>query len=183
MEETARQVKEDGGEESPTVKSTQEQFLLKTVGGKEVVWIDKSPLTNKELNSHTAVAQYIAQHIGEVYTIIESGQSVYIGDDLPGEYTQSKYTTYLLKKKPAGLRVKNRAISGFGELIETATNRRWEKTRHKTNKDAKYGIYRYDSTFAFPVKDRTGAVTKVRVFDVELVIRNASDGKNIFMTL
>ena len=96
---------------------------------------------------------------------------------MPGEYTQSKYTTYLLKKKPAGLRVKNRVISGFGELIETATNRRWEKTRHKTNKDAKYGIYRYDSTFAFPVKDRTGSVTKVRVFDVELVIRNASDGK------
>ena len=35
-------------------------------------------------------------------------------------------------------------------------------------------MYRYDSTFAFQTK---GSTPKVRAYDVELLIRNASDGK------
>ncbi len=37
-------------------------------------------------------------------------------------------------------------------------------------------MYRYDSTFGFKVQQSDGS-TDVRVFDVELLIRNASDGK------
>lgn len=151
-------------------------FSLKMVGGKNVVWIEGSGLSNKQLNNHQAVAKYIAQHIGEVYTIIESGQKVYIGEDLPNEYLHSKYTTYLRSVNPTAVRGKNRAVDGLGELIETATNRRWEKTKHTQNKDAKFGIYRYDNSFAFPIKDNQGNISKVRAFDVELLIRNASDG-------
>lgn len=153
------------------------QFSMKTAGGKPVVWIENGSLTNKELNSHKAVAEFIAQHIGEVYTIIESGQKVYIGPDLPGEYTQSRYTSYLRNHARAAMRAKNKAIDGLGELIETATNRRLEKTRHTHSKDAKYGMYRHDSTFAFPVKEQDGTVKRVQAYDVELLIRNASDGK------
>ena len=153
------------------------RFSLRNAGGKTVVWIENSSLSNKDLNDHKAVAAFIAQHIGEVYTIIESGQKVYIGKELPGEYTQSKYTSYLRKTDRAAARAKNKAVDGLGELIETATNRRWEKTRHTQSKDAKYGMYRYDSTFAFPTKDGSGAVQRVRAYDVELLIRNASDGK------
>ena len=153
------------------------RYSLRTVDGKNVVWIENSSLTNKELNNHKAVADFIAQHIGEVYTIIESGQKVYIGPDLPGEYTQSRYTSYLRNTDRAGFRAKRKAIDGLGELIETATNRRWEQTRHTQSKDAKYGMYRYDSTFAFPVKGSDGVVQRVRAYDAELLIRNASDGK------
>lgn len=153
------------------------KLSLKTLNGKQIVWIENSSLTNKELNNHKAVADFIAQHIGEVYTIVESGQKVYIGSDLPGEYTQSKYTSYLRNTDRAGARAKNKAVDGLGELIETATNRRWERTRHTQSKDAKYGMYRYDSTFAFPVKDGSGAVHRIRAYDAELLIRNASDGK------
>lgn len=153
------------------------QYKLKQVNGKSVVWIENSALTNKQLMSHTAVAEYIAQHIGEVYTIIESGQKVYIGKELPSEYTHSKYTDSLRKINPSILKAKNKAASDLGLLIETATNRRWEKTRHEESKDAKYGMYRYDSSFAFPVKDRAGNVMNVRAYDVELLIRNASDSK------
>ena len=145
--------------------------------GKSVVWIENSALTNKQLQSHKAVAEYIASHIGEVYTIIESGQSVYIGKDLPGEYTHSKYTTSLRYGGRNKLNAKNRAANELGELIETATNRRWEKTKHMHSKDAKYGMYRYDNTFAFPAKDSHGNIVNIKAFDVELLIRNASDGK------
>lgn len=153
------------------------QFSLKNVNGKQVVWIENSGFTNKQLNDHSFIAEYIAQHIGDVYTIIESGQKVYIGEDLPGEYTHSGYTSFLKDKKPQVLRAKNKAVSELGLLIETATNRRWEKTKHDHSKDAKYGMYRYDSAFAFPVKNADGTTSKVRAYDVELLIRNASDGK------
>ncbi len=112
-----------------------------------------------------------------MYTVIEDGVKVYIGQDLPNEYTHSKYTQYLQGHNRAGLRAKGKAASDLGLLIETATNRRWEKTKHPQNKDAKYGFYRYDSTFAFPIKDASGKITDIRAYDVELVIRNASDGK------
>lgn len=144
--------------------------------GKKIAWIENSPLTNKELKDYKKIAAYIAEHIGEAYTIIESGNKVYIGESLPGEYTQSKYTTALLKDRPTVLRAKNKAIGNFGEIIEIATNRRWERTKHTDNKDAKYGVYRYNSAFAFPVK-QNDKITGVRAYDVELVILNASDGK------
>ena len=153
------------------------RYSLKHVNGKNVVWIDESSLTNKELNNHKAVAEFIAQHIGEVYTIIESGQRVYIGKDLPGEYTHSAYTDSLRKRNPRALKAKNKAASELGLLIETATNRRWEKTRHPHSKDAKYGMYRYDASIAFPVKAVDGTAVDVRAYDAELLIRNASDGK------
>lgn len=153
------------------------KFALKNVNGKQVVWVENSTLTNKQLKDRSAVAAYIAQHIGEVYTIIESGQRVYIGKDLPGEYTRSKYSTFLYENKGSLYSAKGRAANELGLLIETATNRRWESTKHSRSKDAKYGMYRYDSSFAFPVKDRAGNVTNVRAYDVELLIRNASDGK------
>ena len=152
------------------------QYSLKTVNGERVVWIENSSLSNKELNDHRAVANFIAQHIGEVYTIIESGQHVYIGKDLPSEYTQSKYTSYLRKTDRALAKAKNKAVDGLGELIETATNRRWEKTRHQDSKDAKYGMYRYDTTFAFPVMEN-GKMQRIRAYDAELLICNASNGK------
>ncbi len=184
LEAGARRVTEVTEEQGAKQKSTVGQvadggisYSVKTVGARKVVWLEKTGLTNKQLDNHIAVAEYIAEHIGEVYTIIESGQKVYIGPDLPSEYTHSKYTAYLQKMKPGTARAKNRAVDGLGELIETATNRRWEKTKHAKNKDAKYGMYRYDSTFAFPVRDGKGGITRIRAYDVELLIRNATDGK------
>lgn len=153
------------------------QFSLKNINGNQIVWVENSHLTNKELKNPHAIAKYIEAHIGEVYTIIESGQKVYIGKDLPKEYTRSKYTSYLRKTNDQMVKAKAKATGELGLLIETATNRRWEETRHTHNKDAKYGIYRYDSRFAFPVKDNNGKITNVRAYDVELIIRNASNRK------
>ncbi len=150
---------------------------LKDIGGRKTVWIENNTLSAKELRNHKAVADYIAEHIGEVYTIIESGQKVYLGKDLPTEYTHSKYTTYLQKYDRSTLKAKNKASGALGEMIEIATNRRWEETQHTHNKDARYGMYRYDSSFAFPVKNSDGSIKRIYSYDAELLIRNASDGK------
>ena len=159
---------EDGGVKMQT----------RSVNGEQVVWIEDNVLKeNKGLPVHQFIANYIAEHIGEVYTIIESGQNVHIGDDLPGEYTQSKYTQTILKSNSSISRAKNRASANLGEMIEIATNRRWEKTNHPRSKDAKYGMYRYDTQFGFPVKNPKGDVIGANIYDAELLIRNASDGK------
>jgi len=112
-----------------------------------------------------------------VYTIIERGQSVYLGEDLPGEYTHSRYTQEIQKHDRKAARAKNKAVSGLGEMIEISTNRRWEKTKHPHNKDAKYGVYRYDSTFAFPVTDPASGVVTAKAYDAQLLILNASNGE------
>lgn len=152
------------------------KFSVREVDGQQIAWIENSSLSNKDLRDHKKIAEYIGRHIGEVYTIIESGQRVYIGEDLPSEYTQSEYTKRLLKNNPATLKAKNRASDALGDMIEIASGRRWEKTKHTHNKDAKFGMYRYNSRFAFAVNGGNGT-PNVHAYDVELLIRNASDGK------
>ena len=152
------------------------EMYSREVNGKKIAWIENNPLSLKDLTNYKKVAAYIANHIGEAYTILESGYRVYIGENLPKEYTQSEYTKALLGNNQPILRAKKKAIGSFGEMIEIATNRRWEKTKHAANKDAKYGVYRYSTAFAFPVK-QNGKITSVKSFDAELVILNSSDGK------
>ena len=154
------------------------KMQTRAVNGDQVVWIEENILKgNKGQPVHQFIANYIAEHIDDVYTIIESGQKVYIGEDLPGEYTQSKYTKAILRYNPSISKVKNKASANLGEMIEIATNRRWEKTRHISNKDAKYGIYRYDTRFGFPVKNNRGEIVGANIYGAEILIRNASDGK------
>lgn len=165
-------IKESGRVKTAAGEGDGVRFSLKqTRDGRNYVMVENA-MTNAELKNHQAVANYIAQHIGEVYTIIESGQRVYIGDDLPAEYTRSRYTQSIIKSQKS--KAKNKAVSNLGEMIEIATNRRWEQTKHAHNKDAAYGMYRYDTTFAFPVQ---GTQQAYKAYDAELVIRNASDGK------
>lgn len=152
------------------------EMYSREVNGKKIAWIENNPLSLKDLTNYKKVAAYIADHIGEAYTILESGYRVYIGENLPKEYTQSEYTKALLRNNQPILRAKKKTIGSFGEMIEIATNRRWEKTKHAANKDAKYGVYRYSTAFAFPVK-QNGKITSVKSFDAELVILNSSDGK------
>lgn len=116
------------------------------------------------------IYKYLKGHIGEVYSLIESGQKVYIGKDLPGEYTRSKYTQNAGQYVKS---IKNQAAQNIGEMVEIATNRRWEKNRkQKHARNAKYGFYKYDTRFA--VKMGTNGYT---VYDATVVIRNSENGK------
>ena len=94
------------------------KYQLREADGKQVVWIDDNILKqNDGQPTHQFIANYIAEHIGEVYTILESGQKVYIGEELPKEYTQSKYTQAILRKNKGLVKAKNRAAAGLGEMI------------------------------------------------------------------
>lgn len=155
---------------------------IKYANGNAVVWIEDDVLKGNKLPVHQAVANYLVHHIGDVYTIIESGQKVYLGKNLPSEYTQSEYTKKLLKK-PGILKAKNKALPNLGEMIEIATNRRWAKDKGSGKKDAKYGVYKYDTRFAFPVLDSKGNKVRAKAYDATLVIINSSDGKKYLYDL
>ena len=131
----------------------------------------ENAMSNRQLKDYKYIKNYIAEHIGDVYTLIESGQKVYVGDDFPGEYVHSKYTRAIHNSNK--IKAKNRAVSNLDELVEIAANRRAEKTKHEDSKDAAYGMYRYDTTFAFPLD---GEVATYKAYDANILIRNASEG-------
>lgn len=148
--------------------------IKKDTKGNNVVVIDESIINANTPNIRKAIANEIKTHIGEYYRIAESGYKIYLGKDLPGEYTRSKSAASLEKKLYID---KGKATANIDELIEIATNRSWVANRkEKHNKDAKYGWYKYDTRFAIPViKD--GKIERYIGYKANLIIRNDTNGK------
>lgn len=100
---------------------------------------------------------------------------MYIGKDLPDEYTGSEYT-YSLKGTAA--KAKANAAQGLGEMLEIAADGSFtpnRKTKHTV--DAANGWYRYESRFALPVYKEDGELDRYNVFRVYMIIRHDLDGK------
>ena len=113
--------------------------------------------------------------MGDVYTIDDSNDIIYIGADMPDEYTHSNYTRIL---KGANAKAKANAAQGLPEIIEIAVGKKFtENYKSKHNTDAMYGWYRYESRFALPVFSENGEIERYNVFNVIMVIRHARDGK------
>ena len=149
------------------------QFSPRIVNGQKVVWVDNNILDEKPADQSDAsyIKEYLVNHIDDVYTIIESGSKVYPAKKLPDEYLYSKFSQSLAKYNRSKYHAKLRFVPGIGEMVEIATNRRWEKTKHTHNKNAKYGIYRYDTRIAFQGGNGPKA------YMAELIILNADDGR------
>lgn len=154
------------------------KYSTRYVDDMPVVWVEDNILSDKPAGVKMTdyIVEYLTDHVGEMHTIIESGQHVYIGEEMPAEYVWSEYSKAIRKYNQKLFKAKGRAASGIGEAINIASNRRWEKTKHPKSKDAKYGMYRYDSRIAFPMRDSSGKLTAVKAYNVQLLIRNASDG-------
>ena len=116
-------------------------------GEAQRVKILKNIFDNKEENIQKVISKNIKQYIGKYARIKESGQKVYFGKDLVGEYTYSNATKNL---STVDKLAKGRAVIGFYEIINNAKERKWEpnkKEKHVLN--AKYGFYRYKTIFSF----------------------------------
>ncbi len=149
--------------------------VIKDALGHNVVMINDIIFRGKRGIKWGDVEEYLKQYVGEFYTIAETNEVVYIGTDLPDEYTHSEYTNIL---KGANEKAKANAAQGLPELINTATNMVHtdnSKTKHK--QDAKYGWYKYESRFALPVFAENGEVERYNVFHVAMILRHAKDGK------
>ncbi len=124
---------------------------------------------NNGKSINQTIKEYLENHIGDVYTIIESGQKVYLGEDLPGEYAYSKSAQSLPTTKKLA---KGRAVTNLKEIVENSTNRKWEPYKHESHKvNAKYGFYKYDTTFSF---NHNG---QEKVYTGTVLIRNDANEK------
>lgn len=143
--------------------------------GNKVVLIQDIIFKGKRSVEWSDVEEYLKQFVGEVYTIADTTDLIYIGADLPDEYAHSKYTMVL---KGANAKAKANAAQGVPEIIEIATQKSHKDNfKEKHNKNAKYGWYRYESRFALPVYDSLGEIERYNVFQVVMIVRHAEDGK------
>ena len=143
--------------------------------GKKMVVIHNIRFRGKRKIDWNDVEKYLKKYIDTFYEIADTHDLIYIGKDLPNEFSGSEDTARL---KGALAKAKANAAQGVPELIEIAENKRYkDNLAAKHNINAKYGWYRYNSRFALPVYDESGEVTKYNVFSVEMLIRHAADKK------
>lgn len=103
---------------------------------------------------------------------------IFIGSDLPDEFTGSKYTK---KLKGTLAKAKANAAQGLPELIATASKKRFkENLNKKHNSNAAFGWYRYDSRFALPVYNENQELERFNIFNTALLIRHSHDG-NLYL--
>lgn len=149
--------------------------VIKGADGNSIVMINDIRFKGKRAVNWDDVKMYLKNYVGNVYRVIDTEDVVYIGNDLPDEYTGSVYT-YSLRGMAA--KAKANAAQGIPELIEIATGKYFRENRgDKHKRNAANGWYRYDSRFALPVYDDNGQVNRYNVFHVSLIIRHAKDGK------
>ena len=149
--------------------------VITDLNGNKIVVINDIIFKGKRGINWEDVEEYLRKYVGEFYEMADSKDIIYIGTDLPDEYSNSNYTKTL---KGANAKAKANAAQGLPELIQIATEKEFEENRkERHNRDAKYGWYRYTSRFALPVFDDAGEIERYNVFHASLLIRHATDKK------
>lgn len=157
------------------MNQTRKVDVLRDLDGNKIVFIHDIRFKGKRSIEWKDVEEYLREFVGEVYTIEDTEDMVYIGSDLPDEYAHSIYTKRL---KGGSAKAKANLVQGLPELIEIAVGKRYsENSKEKHKWDAKYGWYRYDSKFALPIFDENGEIEIYNVFCAVLLVRHAQEGK------
>ena len=135
---------------------TDKSRIISDKNGKEIVIIDEIRFKGKRSINWDDVRNYLRQFVGRSYTVSDTNELIYIGNDLPNEYAGSEYT-YKLNGTVA--KAKANASQGIPEMIMTAKGNHFrENDEEKHNRNAKYGWYRYDTRFAVPVYAEDGTI-------------------------
>lgn len=149
--------------------------VIKDANGNNIVMINSIRFKGKRSVNWDDVKRYLRNFVGGVYQIMDTKESIYVGADLPNEYTGSNHT-YSLKGTVA--KAKANTSQGIPELIKIAVGKHYrENNAEKHNRNAKHGWYRYDSRFALPVYGSDGKVERYNVFRASLLIRHDENEK------
>ena len=146
--------------------------IITDADGKKLVLINNIPFKGKRQIDWNDVKQYLKGYVGDYYKIAENAEHIFIGSELPKEYTETES-----RKNLMGAKAKANAATAIPELIQIASNPAFEENRkEKHNKNAKYGWYKYDVRFALPVYDENTLV-RYNIFHARLLINHAENGK------
>ena len=148
--------------------------IITDADGEKLVLINDIRFKGKRNVNWDDVKSYLEGYVGDYYEISDSAEKIYIGNQLPDEYTGSESRKALMG---ANAKAKANAATAIPELIQIATNPSFqENTKDKHEKDAKYGWYRYDVRFVIPVyEDKT--LVRYNVFGARLLINHAENQK------
>ena len=142
---------------------------------KRVVRINDIRFKGKRSIDWKQVQEYLKKYIGAAYEIAETKDIIYIGSDLPDEYTGSRYTYRLMGTLA---KAKANAAQGIPELLETADNKRfWENRDQRHIRNARHGWYRYDACFELPVYGEKKEVERYNRFRATMLVRHSADEK------
>ena len=132
-------------------------------------------LFTKLLNMCMSVWVHLKKYVGDFYKVASTGDVIYIGADLPSEYSGSKYTHSI---KGTNAKAKANAVQGIPEMIEIAVGKHFRENKESKHwRNAMYGWYRYDSRFAIPVYRDDEEVERYNIFHASLIVRYSEDGK------
>lgn len=148
--------------------------IIKDADNKKIVLINDIVFKGKRCVNWEEVKKYLKNYVGDFYVIEENADKIYIGSELPDEYTQSESRKAL---KGTSAKAKANAAVAIPELVQVATNPEFqENTKQKHDKDAKNGWYRYDIRFALPVYEEATLIG-YNLFGARLLVNHAQNGR------
>ena len=104
--------------------------VIDDLDGGKIVVINDIAFKGRQKIEWPEVEKYLKQFVGEYYSIIETSDMIYIGSDLPDEFTGSNYTK---KLKGALAKAKANSAQVLPELIELDTKKRCKDKRKPRN--------------------------------------------------
>lgn len=148
--------------------------IITDADDKKLVLINDIVFKGKRNVNWDDVKNYLKGFVGDCYQIEESSDIIYIGTELPKEYTGSDSRKALMG---ANAKAKANAATAIPELIQIASNPSFEENKkEKHNKDAKNGWYRYDVRFGIPVYEEN-VLVRYNIFGARLLVNHAENGK------
>lgn len=143
--------------------------------GKKIAVINNIRFVGKRSVNWDDVRNYLKTFVNKDYRIKATGDTIYIGNDLPNEYTGSVYT---YKLKGTAAKAKANATQGLPEMLEIAVGKHFRKNNNEKHyRNAAFGWYRYDSRFALPVYGENGELERYNVFHASMLVRHDENGK------
>ena len=148
--------------------------IITDADSKKLVLINDIRFKGKRQIDWDDVKQYLKGYVGDYYEIEENAECIFIGNELPEEYTESESRKSLMG---ANAKAKANAATAIPELIQIASNPAYEENRKEKHvKNAMHGWYRYDVRFALPVYEEN-VLVRYNIFYAQLLINHAENGK------
>ena len=148
--------------------------IITDADNKKIVLINDIVFKGKRNVNWEDVKTYLKGFVGDFYTIEESAEKIYSGNELPDEFTGSISRKSLMG---ANAKAKANAAIAIPELIQIASNPSFQKNvKEQHAKDAKNGWYRYDVRFGIPVYEND-VLIRYNIYGARLLVNHAQNGK------
>lgn len=143
--------------------------------GKKIVAVPDIIFKNKQDIDWKSVERYLLQYVGEIIEISDTKDKVHLGNELPDEYSGSKYTKNL---KGARAKAKANAAQCIREIVEIAEDKMYsENNKEKHSRNAGKGWYYYTTRFTIPIYDNEKKTEEYVIYSARIVVNHARNGK------